>query len=209
MHAALTEPCAVALHAVRRMRVEPGMSAAVFGGGPIGTMAAQWLRFAGCRPVALVDIDAVKLAAADTMGFEAVDSTRTDPVAAVREICGEGADCVVEAVGLPVTFLQSLRCAARGGQVVFMGNIAGTFSVGEQDVSSILRRELRIYGTWNSRITPRGSDDWSTVLRMLDREIDVAPLISHTPSLEEGPEILARIAGRKEPFSRVVFRIGS
>ena len=34
-----------------------------------------------------------------------------------------GVDCVVEAVGLPATFLQALQSAARFGQVVFMGNI--------------------------------------------------------------------------------------
>jgi threonine dehydrogenase-like Zn-dependent dehydrogenase len=62
--AALTEPCAVALHGVNKLSVKPGDSGAVFGGGPIGIMAAQWMRLRGVEPVFIVDIDEKKLAIA-------------------------------------------------------------------------------------------------------------------------------------------------
>ncbi len=206
-HAAMTEPCAVALHGVRRMAVRPGATAAVFGGGPIGNMVAQWLRVAGCRRILVVDLEPARLELAAAMGFEPVDGRQGDAAEAVGERTGGGAECVVEAVGLPLTFAQSLRSAGRGGQVVFLGNIAGELRLGEKEVSSILRKELRIYGTWNSRITPRGADDWSTVLALMDREILVAPLITHTPPLAEGASVLERMHRRAEPFGKVVFRV--
>ena len=207
LHAAMTEPCAVALHGVRRLRISPGTPAAVYGGGPIGNMVAQWLRVSGCTPVFVVEVDQRKLGLALEMGFQTVDGDREDPVEAILDRTAGGAACVVEACGLPLTFLQALRSAARFGQVVLMGNLRGELRAGERDISRILRQELTILGTWNSRVTPLGTDDWSTALRALGREILVAPLISHTPPLEEGPAILEAMHRHEGSFNKVIFRI--
>jgi L-iditol 2-dehydrogenase len=204
--ASITEPCTVALHGVSKLTVRPGDSGAVFGAGPIGNMAAQWMRLRGCDPVFMVDVDERKLALAAEMGFVPVDSRQGDPAAQIREKTGgAGADRVMEAVGLPLTFLQAVQAAARFAEVVFLGNIRGTFSIGEKDFSSILRRELVIKGTWNSRVVPEGRNDWTTVLSRLGRGIEVARLFSHTPKLAEGADIFRRIIERKEFFNKVVF----
>lgn len=208
VHAAMCEPAAVALHGVRQMRIQPGATGAVLGGGPIGNMVAQWLRISGCRKVFVIDLDEEKLTVAERMGFVPVSGRDCDPVAAIKDAtAGHGADKVVEAVGLPATFLQAIQVAASFGEVVFMGNITGTFSVGEKDFSSILRRELTIHGTWNSKWTPRGLDDWSTAMAFMDRELTVAPLISHTPPLSEGVEVFDAVYNRKIRYSKVIFTI--
>jgi L-iditol 2-dehydrogenase/galactitol-1-phosphate 5-dehydrogenase len=205
--ASLTEPCAVALHGVDKLSIKPGDFGAVFGGGPIGNMAAQWMRLRGCSRVFVVDIDDRKLALAEEMGFSPVDSRAGDPVARIKEETGgAGADRVVEAIGLPLTFLQAVQCGARFGEVVFLGNIRGSFEIGEKDFSSILRRELTIRGTWNSRVVPEGRNDWTTVLSHLrGSKIEVGRLVSHTPPLSQGADVFARVLGRKESFNKVVF----
>ncbi len=206
--AAMTEPCAVALHGVGKLAIRPGDVGAVFGAGPIGNMAAQWMRLRGCAKVFVVDIDERKLALARSMGFSAIDPRQGDPAEAIRaRTDGRGADRIVEAVGLPRTFLQAVQAGARFGEVVFLGNIRGTFEVGEKDFSSILRRELTIHGTWNSRFVPEGRNEWTTVLGALGRGIDAASLVSHTPSLAEGPDVFRRIIERKEFFNKVVFAL--
>lgn len=208
VHAAMAEPAAVALHGVRRMRIEPGATGAVFGAGPIGNMVAQWLRINGCRRVFVVDLDDAKLAMAEEMGFIPVSGRGGDPVEFIkRETDGHGADKVVEAVGLPATFLQAVQVAAMFGEVVFMGNIAGTFAVGEKDFSSILRRELTIHGTWNSKWTPQGLDDWTTALSFMDRELMVAPLISHVVPLAESVPVFNAVYKREIPYSKVLFTV--
>ena len=204
--AAMTEPCAVALHGVEKLRIEAGMSALVIGGGPIGLMVAQWLRVKGCAPVRVADVDARKLSLAASLGFEAFDSGTGDLTAAMQAQ-GGGMDCVVEACGLPITFLQAVNCAGRFGQVVFMGNIAGEFKVPEKDFSRILRNEIRISGTWNSKIEPRGKDEWTRVLDFLDGAVDVQSLVSHRPALSEGAEVFGKVVGRTEWFSKVMFAI--
>ncbi|HVP19013.1 MAG TPA: galactitol-1-phosphate 5-dehydrogenase [Spirochaetia bacterium] len=204
--ASMTEPCAVALHGVGKLAVRAGDTGAVFGAGPIGNMAAQWMRLRGCSRVFLVDIDEQKLALAAAMGFTPIDSRIGDPAAQILAMTeSDGVDRVVEAVGLPQTFLQAVMSAARFGEVVFLGNIRGTFQIGEKDFSSILRRELTIRGTWNSRVVPEGRNEWTTVLSSLGRTIEVARLISHAPRLADGVEIFRRILARSESFNKVVF----
>jgi len=209
VHAALTEPCAVALHGVNRMAIRPGDSAAVFGGGPIGNMVAQWLALRGCRPVFVVDLDPEKLALAAEMGMVPIGAEGGDPVAEILSRTeGNGADRVVEAVGLPQTFLQATQAAARAGEVVFLGNIRGKFVVGEQDFSSILRRELSILGTWNSKLAPEGHNEWTTVLEFMDRGLRIGELISHTPELADGPGVFRAITdGSLGSYRKIVFRI--
>ena len=209
LHAALTEPAAVALHGVNHLDVHPGATAVVVGFGPIGCLVAQWLRIRGCNRIFAVDIDDKKLDLAISMGCTPIDARRQDPVALVSENShGFGAQHVVEACGLPGTFLQAVNCAGRFGEVLFLGNIRGRFVIEEKDFSSILRKELKIYGTWNSGIVPRGHNDWTAVLENMDDTLKIADLISHTPELGEGPEIFAKIqAGRFGPFARIVFRV--
>jgi L-iditol 2-dehydrogenase len=204
-HAAMTEPCAVALHAASRPRVTPGMSATVIGGGPIGNMVAQWLRRSGADPVIVSEPDGGKRSIAANMGFTVVDPGEVDPVEAVRDLTAGGADIAVEACGLPVTFRQTIAAAGLFGQVVFLGNIHGDFSLPEAEFSTLLRRELTIYGTWNSKVTPRGSDEWTRVLSQLGRGIDVDPLISHRISWEDGPSTFSAIRNREGWFNKVLF----
>ena len=208
LHAAMTEPAAVALHAVRKMHITAGDTAVVLGAGPIGNMTAQWLRIHGCREVYITDIDEKKLAIAEEMGFIPVNSAGVDPVEYIMELTErQGAQRVVEAVGLPATFLQAVQLAARAGEVVFMGNIQGEFRIGEKDFSSLLRRELTIYGTWNSKIVPTGIDDWSTVLKYMDKELIVEPLISDVVGIERGPEIFQSIVDRKKFHNKVLIQL--
>ena len=209
IHASMTEPAAVAFHGVKKLHISDGDSGLVIGAGPIGNMTAQWLKILGCKQVVVVDIDPEKLKIAQKMGFITINSAEKDPVKEVMKMTnGEGIQRIVEACGLPVTFLQAIESASTFGEIVFMGNIHGEFRISEKEFSSILRRELSIYGTWNSKIVPRGSDDWSTVLENLDKNLIVAPLISDLVGLDDGPEIFDSILNKKRFHNKVIFKIG-
>ncbi|MBN1400395.1 MAG: alcohol dehydrogenase catalytic domain-containing protein, partial [Anaerolineae bacterium] len=113
IEAALTEPAAVALHAVRQAGIEPGDAVAVLGAGPIGMLVAQWAHIWGAGHVLLVDIDARKLALARELDLgETHNAHEGDPVAwALARTDGEGPTVVVEAAGAQATVEQALRMA--------------------------------------------------------------------------------------------------
>ena len=206
IHAAMTEPCAVALHGINKLNIKPGENGLVIGGGPIGLMAAQWMKINGCQKVFVSDVDEKKLKIAEELGLTPINSMNEDLVEFVKKQTDwEGIINVVEACGLPLTFRQAVLCGGRKSRILFMGNIRGTLQLEEGDVSSILRKEMTILGTWNSMVTPEGSNDWVTVLKYMDKEMNVTPLISHILPLSQGPEIFDKIVNRKEFTNKVIF----
>jgi S-(hydroxymethyl)mycothiol dehydrogenase len=100
-----------------------GKSVAVIGCGGVGVAAVAGARLAGASPIIAVDIDAKKLEAAKRMGAtHTVDSSATDPVAAIQELTGGfGADIVIEAVGRPETWKQAFYARDLAGTVVLVG----------------------------------------------------------------------------------------
>ena len=68
--ASMTEPAAVALHALKRAGGGfLGATVAIFGAGPIGLMTAQWARMMGAAQILVFDLIAEKLAMARRLGF--------------------------------------------------------------------------------------------------------------------------------------------
>jgi threonine dehydrogenase-like Zn-dependent dehydrogenase len=76
--AALTEPLAVGLHAVRRGEVGKGQVAVVIGCGPVGLAVIGMLKAAGVRTVVASDYSPGRRALAATMGADLVVDPATD-----------------------------------------------------------------------------------------------------------------------------------
>jgi S-(hydroxymethyl)mycothiol dehydrogenase len=109
--------------AINTGAVTRGKSVAVIGCGGVGVAAVAGSALAGASPVIAVDIDPKKLEAAKKLGAtHTVDSSQTDPVAAIQELTGGfGADVVVEAVGRPETWNQAFYARDLAGTVVLVG----------------------------------------------------------------------------------------
>jgi S-(hydroxymethyl)mycothiol dehydrogenase len=109
--------------AINTGAVTRGTSVAVIGCGGVGVAAIAGSALAGASTIIAVDIDAKKLATATSMGAtHTVDSSTTDPVAAIQELTGGfGADVVIEAVGRPETWKQAFYARDLAGTVVLVG----------------------------------------------------------------------------------------
>ncbi len=207
--ASMTEPAAVALHALRRVQTSlVGKTVAIFGAGPIGLMTAQWARIMGAAEIFLFDIVAEKLVLAEGLGFEKVfNSTREDPVEVVNiHTDGKGAHVCVEAAGVPTTYRDALNSVGRGGCVVFLGNPDTDVTLSAELLSQLMRREVSIFGTWNSDYSAAGNDDdWSTVLQaMASGMLTLMPLITHKVPLVDGADILHKMRDKSEFYAKVL-----
>ncbi len=80
-------------------QVSRGDSVAVFGCGGVGDAAIEGSRLAGAHTIIAVDIDPTKLEWAKGFGAtHTIDSSKVDPVEAIREITdGNGVDVAIEA----------------------------------------------------------------------------------------------------------------
>jgi threonine dehydrogenase-like Zn-dependent dehydrogenase len=84
--AALTEPMAVGLHAVRRGQVGKGRVAVVIGCGPVGLAVIAMLKATGVRQVIASDFSPTRRALAEACGADlVVDPSDTSPFATAGE----------------------------------------------------------------------------------------------------------------------------
>lgn len=209
LHAAMVEPAAVALHAALKLRVPAAGVALVIGAGPIGALAAQWLRILGWTRVLVADVDPRKRAIMAELGFETIDAA-ADTVAQTRQLAEAGVDAAVEASGLPLTLLQALEVTSPRGQVLILGDLKADVTIPRELVSSLIRRELTVLGTWNSKIAPAGRSEWDMVLaNIVSGRLQVAPLISHALPLAEAGEIFDAMTGRQTWSNKVLFAVSA
>ena len=119
---AVIDPASIALHVANRGNIAPGDAVAITGAGAIGLLGGDAARIRGAARVILIERNAKRLAKAAEMGFETVDATANDPVAAVRELTGGfGVDVVLECAGVPETVQQALGMLRRGGRCAAVG----------------------------------------------------------------------------------------
>jgi (R,R)-butanediol dehydrogenase/meso-butanediol dehydrogenase/diacetyl reductase len=141
--AALAQPMAIAVHAVRRGRLRAGERAVVMGAGGIGAFAVAAAVGVGASVVA-VDLDPARLEVARRLGAaEAVTPDDVGPVLGA-EGGGDPADVVIEATGSASAWELVAAKAPAGCRVVIAGLQAGPRPV---DLRALSQREHELIGT--------------------------------------------------------------
>ena len=117
---ALTEPLAVAYHAVRMSRLAPGESAFISGAGPIGLSAIASAKAAGATTIIVSEISTVRRQKAEELGATHVlNPTDTDVMSAVLDLThGLGTDVALEAAGVEAALDTALRATRKAGRFV-------------------------------------------------------------------------------------------
>lgn len=208
--AAMCEPAAVALHALRRtQRSLYGSTVATFGAGPIGLIVAQWARAMGASPL-VFDIDRRRIELARSLGLMgAYCSADEAPLIVVeRETAGHGAHVAIEAAGVPAALVSAIECARPGGVVVVLGNPSADVTLPSALISRWMRREIDVVGAWNSGFHVAGDDDdWRAALAsMASGAIDLQPLVTHRVPLSGGVQVLRDLADRRGLFGKVLIQ---
>lgn len=211
--AALTEPMAVALHAVRRGDVGKGQVAIVIGCGPIGLGVIAMLKASGVRTVVASDFSPGRRALAEAMGADVVvDPAADSPYAAAGDGFHDAASLLELAVGTmeklrAVPFLpwwQVFRAAdavgaSPTGPVVFE-------CVGVPGIINAIVASAPIY----TRVVVVGVCMGVDQLRpsiAINKEIDLRFVLGYTPA--EFRESLHLLAGGKvDPAVMVTGTVG-
>jgi (R,R)-butanediol dehydrogenase / meso-butanediol dehydrogenase / diacetyl reductase len=145
--AAMTQPLAVALHALSRVALQREESVAVIGVGGIGSfiVAGAAHRAPDGRVVA-IDLDAQRLATAAALGaHETVDASGRDLAQLLLELTdGVGFDVVIEATGAPHAPAAAFAGARRGGRVLLVG-LHG--APRELELTPMILREIDVFTT--------------------------------------------------------------
>ncbi|MFE5012001.1 zinc-binding dehydrogenase [Streptomyces sp. NPDC056696] len=102
--------------------VQQGDTVVVMGAGGVGMNAVSGARIAGAGTIIVTDIEEGKLERAKDFGAtHVVNSRATDPVDAVRDITGHGADHVFDFVGIRAVTTQGMQMLGKGGGLYLIG----------------------------------------------------------------------------------------
>lgn len=207
--AAMCEPAAVALHAVRAAHIQPGETVAVVGSGTIGLLAAMWAGIQGAGQVVVVGRGRERLRAAEKLGFaHTVSVLDGDPQAEILELTGgRGADAALELAGSSETVSVAITCVKKGGRVIFTGNPHGDITMAKDIYWKILRGELTVKGTWNSSYNP-AENDWSVAMEYMRRGLlPVEKLITHRFLLRDHEKAFEVLRDRSSGALKVMFEL--
>ena len=207
--AAMLEPMAVAVHAMRRIRPQKSERAVICGMGTIGTLLLMFLREAGMENIFVIGNKELQRQTALQAGLSAdcyCDSRSEDVNAWVTEHTGgAGADLYFECVGKNETISQAVTLTAPGGRIMLVGNPASDIGLQRDVYWKILRNQLTMAGTWNSSFTHDPFDDWHYVLQRLEQKrIAPARLISQRFSLEEAQRGFLLMRDKEEEFQKIM-----
>ena len=124
--AALAEPLAVCLHAVRRGGDLLGRRVLVTGSGPIGALTCLAARHAGAASVTVTDVAAPPLAVARQLGADETIDIAAEPARIEAYQADKGwFDVAFEASGNPQALITCLDCVQPGGRIVQLGMLPG------------------------------------------------------------------------------------
>jgi L-iditol 2-dehydrogenase len=206
-HAAMCEPCAVAIHALSQVGIGLGDTVVIFGAGTIGLLAAQIARGWGAAQVVLADVDEAKLAFAGELGFtHRINSKQEDPAEYVYRITGgKGADVALEAAGVASALEGCLKSVKTFGKVVLMGNPAKNMDISQKAYWEILRKQLTLKGTWNSNYND-AHNDWRLAVNCMENgTLSLEKLITHRFSFADCGKAFDLAQQRWEFYVKIMF----
>ena len=144
----LVEPLACCIHGMDRAAIRSGASVLVIGAGLIGLLLTRLSRLAGAGLIVVSEPQDLRRAKSLEFGADHAVNPKDAGDAHARAMTnGEGFDVVIDAVGSPGTFEQSIRMAGRGASVLVFG-VAAQSAVASVRPFDIYARELTVLGSF-------------------------------------------------------------
>lgn len=107
-------------------------------------------------------------------------------------------DYIFELSGNEINFSRSILLSKSNGKILWLGNIQSDLLINKNVVSSILRKELQIIGSWNSQFKHE-NDDWIDSIKLIeDGYINPSKYITRSIQMEELPLIIEKMYYHKK-----------
>lgn len=175
--AAMAEPLAVCLHAVRRAGSLLGKSVLVTGCGPIGVLCILAARRAGADRIVATDLGDFTLGMAQTAGADAVVNVANDANGLAPYTEGKGVfDVHFECSGAAPALAAAIPALRPGATIVQLG-LGGDMTL---PVQAMTAKEISLMGSF------RFHEEFFTGVSLMQKGlIDVRPFITHTIPMAE------------------------
>lgn len=195
--AALTEPFAVARHALIQGGYRPDELLVVAGAGPIGLLTVIAARQMGGSRVVVSEPLAGRRAAAEKAGASHVIEP-SDLINVSRALSeGDGAEICVDASGLPAGIADCVNAAARGGRIVLAG-------VGEQAYPLDILRSIINELTYIAVLGYSRREFAETALMIAEGTVNTSTVISEVVPVIATPDAFARLSEHRNDICKIL-----
>ena len=213
--AAMLEPMAVAVHAMRRgLNLTKGkkaedMTVAVCGLGTIGMFLVMFLKQAGFNNIIAIGNKDFQKDCIEKLGISKdnyCDCKTKASISFINEKTdGLGVDLYFECVGKNETISDAVESTMPAGSIVLVGNPYSDMSFDKNVYWKILRNQIKLTGTWNSSFTHEEDDDWHYVLDCLKKEeIHPEAFITHKYPMDKIMEGFEIMRDKKEDYIKIM-----
>ncbi|MEO1987199.1 zinc-dependent alcohol dehydrogenase [Martelella sp.] len=206
--------------------IERGDTIAIWGCGPVGQMAIRSAFMLGTERVIAIDTVPERLALAEKGGAETIDFGEEDVYDRIMQLTrSRGADACIDAVGTeadasaswdsrwdrikvatfmgtdrPHVLRQAIHCCRNFGTVSIVGVYGGFLD--KVPMGSAINRGL----TFKMAQTPV-QKYLPTLMDLIERdEIDPSFVITHTASLEDGPELYKTFRNKQDGCIKAIMK---
>lgn len=187
---AMIEPCAVCLHAIKKATLTQDSILKIYGAGTIGILCGMIAKARGVKEVYFFDVDTLKLAFAEKLGF--------------KTSCNVSPDVVIDASGAMPAVASAIKEVKPFGEIIFLGNAHKDMNFTLETYSAILRKQLTIKGSWNSDFKDI-ENDWKDCIELIKSGlINPEVLITHAFKLEEADKAFDLIRDKKQTFNKIM-----
>lgn len=210
--AAMLEPMAVAVHAMRQSMPQKTDTVVVHGLGTIGYFLTMFLKSEGISNILVIGNKEFQRQQAFALGIGVNDycDARTQDVGAwiLEKTNGLGADVYFECVGKNETIRQAILSTRPAGMVQLIGNPASDMQFDKNTYWKILRNQLTVRGSWNSSFLREEDDDWHYVLQKVAKGL-VSPerIITHRFALRDLEQGLQIMRDKTEEYGKIMIEM--
>src|SRR5215213_4365077 len=213
--------------AAEQADIEPGDTVAIWGCGPVGQFAIRSAWMFGAGRVIAIDRVPERLAMAEAGRAETLNYEQVNVYDALQEMTkGRGPDRCIDAVGTeahhsgligaydkikqqvrlesdrPHVFREALKCCRKGGTL----SVPGVY-IGFDDkipLGTLMNKAITIK-TGQTHV-PRYTEP--LLQKIVDGEIDPSFVVTHTCSLDDGPEMYKTFRDKEDGCIKVVLKPG-
>jgi len=193
--AAMSEPLAVALHALGKLAVEPGAPVLIVGCGTIGGLSALALSRRHDGPILLADRNAERAEAVARASSGKVVALERAAIAEV--LGGKSIRFAIDATGSIAALRSTIEIMSSNSRLVLVGISHGKFDL---DPNLLVEREITLLGSHAFK------DELPDAVAMAGELSAVLPqFINETVRLEEVPDAFQRLlAGRARGLKTII-----
>jgi L-iditol 2-dehydrogenase len=197
--AALIEPTAVVIHAIKKLKLhQSDKQVCIIGAGFLGLLAVMCIRHYFPKiEISIVDRNDYKLKIGQKLGAKGIHLKDHDDWAHFVASNKNSYPKMIEFVGAPETFHHSISLCSQAGRIVWVGNITDDLLLRKEVVSSILRKELSILGSWNSQYKGATFCDWQETIKLTSDGVCPSNLVTTRITVDGIHETISRMFRHK------------